>query len=909
MRIAFASLLRISLCAALGGWIFVHPSSSSCAEEWVYTMRAGENLWVLTERYCDSIARLREVQRLNRISDPYHVPPGTRVRFPLAWMKSTPGSVRVATLVGLVRITTRGVQSPATPNSVLHEGDLIETGSDANMTIEFDDGSRLTLLSESSLRLQKLLDYPNRLTAVGMQLPRGRTESEITNRDGSKSRFHIKTPAGITSVRGTQLRVGVMDATLSRTEVLTGTVTVVNAGREVSVEAGYGTIVRTGKPPQTPVALLAAPDLSALPELITRVSDPLQFEPVAGAVAYRVQLASSAQFDRILFDAQLSEPKLAPPALPNARYIMRVRAIDASGLEGRNGERTIEVAIRPEPPVTLEPVDAAVMTTATPTFRWASDSTDHSISYRLQISHDAAFLQVFADISDLHDHIILPQPLSAGQYYWRVGAVSADRGMGPFSVGHSLRVVLPAPTIEHVTVTPTHIRLHWDDHRSSQRYRVQLARDNGFEDMIEDRVILGSSLELPRPAPGRYYLRVRAIEPDGYEGLYPVPRAIELNPAPSTPEALHPSDDAVTEDGMVEFYWQPSNSAHGYRLQLARDFLFQALLIDTPLSEPRFEPERPLKPGVYFWRVAAESEIDGRGAFSAPRSVRRLVAAPSYLPPVVDAVTVSVRWQPQPGALQYEAEMARDEAFQYLIARARVTAPEWRSARPSGGQYFIHVRSVDADGVPGPYGRAQATEVRPRPAPPRLHAVSPGPAASLLLTWEPQENGARHRLQISTDTMFNKLVLDQRHIESPSFIVPATLPPALYHWRAAASTEADGEGEFSAPGTFRIPPGPPHLGSIAVEGNHLLFRWREQPASVQYQVEVANDTAFRTVVIDQRTNAVTLQVPRPSAGSYFARIRSIDAEGVPGPYSDTSRFQVPPRFPLWLLLPLLIIIL
>src|SRR5690349_6932886 len=203
MRICIASLLRISLRAWLAGWFLAQASPSLCEDEWVYTMRPGENLWVLTDHYCDSLARLRDLQRLNRIADPYHIPPGTRLRIPLGWMKSTSGTARVAAFVGLVSITTRGVASPATPNALLHQGDLIETGANASATVEFNGGNRVTLLSESSLKLERLINYPNVTSTVEMNVPHGRTESDISNQGGLKTRIHIKTPAGITSVRGT----------------------------------------------------------------------------------------------------------------------------------------------------------------------------------------------------------------------------------------------------------------------------------------------------------------------------------------------------------------------------------------------------------------------------------------------------------------------------------------------------------------------------------------------------------------------------------------------------------------------------------------------------------------------------------------------------------------------------------
>jgi hypothetical protein len=822
-------------------------------------------------------------------------------------MKSTAQSARVAAVSGLVSISSRNVRSRATPNAILHQGDLIETGPNASATLEFGDANRVTLLSESSLRLDNVSSYPEGAGVVETDLSHGRTESEIAASPGSKSRFHIKTPAGITSVRGTQLRVAVLDAVLSLTEVLSGTVTVQNAGREVAVQAGYGTIARKGEPPQAPVPLLSAPDISKMPKVIARVFAPVEFEPVAGAVAYRVQLAGSASFYPILFDKRLSEPKLPFPELPNARYVMRVRAIDAAGLEGYNSEHNLEVAIRPDPPLAIEPADAEVMTNGMPTFRWISSLSARSTQYRLQIARDAEFSNMFIDIPNADNSIMLTQPLPAGRYYWRVAAVNEDYGMSPFSAARSLRIVSPAPPLEMLMITPSQIRMRWSPQTAHLAYHVQLALDDKFIHVVEDRVVAGDALDLERPAPNRYHLRVRAIESDGYEGSY-APRVVDVNPPPPTPQGLYPVDRALSADGMVNFSWQQSIDAQHYHFQLARDILFQQPVVEVSVSEPRFTPKTALEPGLYFWRVAAENDADGRGAFGPPRTVRRLVSAPAHLLVAADSENLSFRWPRDPKAWQYDVELARDETFTAVIARTRTSDSEWRLARPAGGRYFVHIRSVDSDGVPGAFGTAEETDVRSRPSPPRSLSASMLSEGAVLLRWDPERKDARHHLQISSGRSFDALVLDEHQVETANFVVPIVLPPAVYYWRVAESTEADGEGEFSEPGMFRISPEPPQLDSVAVKGNELLFRWREQPGSVQYEIEVASDRQFHNMVINRRTTAANLHALRPPAGTYLVRMRSVDADGVPGTFSNITTFQVPARFPLWLLVPLLIIV-
>ncbi len=875
-------------------------------------MQPGDNLWVLTERYLNDHAHLPELQRLNRIADPRRIPPGTQLRMPWAWTRWSPGNARFAAVVGTVLVSSTGQQGgerPATLDLVLHAGDMVKTEPHANAVLTFADGTHLTLLSDSILRLDKLLDYSNGTSAAWLDLQQGRIESQVPVGGNARSRFHINTPAGVTSVRGTQLRVSVpVQEAVSHTEVLVGAVYVANAGKEITLNAGYGTSVRAGEPPADPVALLPSPDLAGLPGTVSRLPLELEFAPVPGAVAYRVQVATSVEFDRIVFEALNSAPKVTLPVLPNARYVMRARAVDALGLEGRHAERLVEVAARPDPPAAVQPADGEIVGTGAPMFRWAA--SDSALSYHFQISTDAAFSELSADLPELREpSIALQQPLASGVYFWRVAAAHAEQGAGPFGPAHAFRIAPPAPAVPPVSLSPTHIRLRWQSDGPERRYRVELARDAEFQDMVSDTLVEQPTVQLARPAPGRYYLRVRAAEPDGYEGPYQAPQAIDLHAPPLPPQALHPLENAVIAGEPPQFRWQPIGGVERYRFQLARSRTFETPLLDVAtLTQPNFALARSLEPGVYFWRVAASNDVDGQGEFGPPQSLRQVPPAPAYEPPAADAFTLLLRWQTQESASQYEVELAADAAFNDVLTRAHVGEPQLRISRPPGGRYFMRVRAVDADGVAGPYGVVQPVEVRARPAPPQL--LDPISGASVpeqpQLHWSGQESGARYHIQISNDQQFNATLLDQRQVEGAAFVVPSVLPSGVYYWRVSASTEADGEGEFGPPQSFRVLPKPPVLTAVDAAGSQVIIRWREEPHSAQYQVQLANDAQFRSVAIDQRTNATVLQTARPGPGNYFVRIRSIDAEGNPGSYSSPRSVQIPARFPHWLLLPLII---
>jgi hypothetical protein len=308
--------------------------------------------------------------------------------------------------------------------------------------------------------------------------------------------------------------------------------------------------------------------------------------------------------------------------------------------------------------------------------------------------------------------------------------------------------------------------------------------------------------------------------------------------------------------------------------------------------------------------VAASNAVDGQGEFGAPQLLRRVPLAPAYEPPVADAFTLLLRWQTAESASQYDIELAADAEFTSVLTRALVSEPQLRISRPRGGRYFMRVRAVDADGVAGPYGVVQPVEVRARPAPPQLLDPMPGAsvAEQVQLHWSGQESGARYHVQLGTDQQFDATLLDQRQVEGAALVVPNVLPPGVYYWRVAATTEADGEGGFSQPQSLRVLPKPPALTAVDTGGGQVIFRWREEPHSAQYQVQLAEDAQFHRVVIDQRTSASVLQAARPAAGNYFVRIRSIDAEGNPGSYSSPRSVQISARFPYWLL-PLFIFVL
>jgi hypothetical protein len=59
-------------------------ANTAQAQEWHYTVRPGDNLWDVSTRYLSAVDYWPKLQALNGVTDPEHLPPGTKLRIPVA---------------------------------------------------------------------------------------------------------------------------------------------------------------------------------------------------------------------------------------------------------------------------------------------------------------------------------------------------------------------------------------------------------------------------------------------------------------------------------------------------------------------------------------------------------------------------------------------------------------------------------------------------------------------------------------------------------------------------------------------------------------------------------------------------------------------------------------------------------
>lgn len=529
---------RYVLSSAMTLTLLAMPAAD--AEEWLYTVRPGDNLWNVSAEYLTKMDYWPQLQTLNQIANPQQLPPGMKLRIPIAWLKRLPATAQVLSTRGDARVMIAATNQATTlnPGQFLKSGDTVLTGGDGNATLEFGDGSRLLVQANSELRLKTLNSYGGtNVTDTLLQLLRGRVENQVVPQSRAGSRYEISTPVATSAVRGTRYRLGMETGTaIARTEVLEGGVRFQSGRSAQAVAKGFGSLAEANKPLKPPVSLLAPPAVAELPPVVTRVPIQIGFSAVKGATMYRVQIAPDDRFETLLFDAVSASPAVRGPDLPDGEYVLRLRGIDAKGLEGRDAYHRFRLHARPEPPFLIEPPHQGVVLEKALSFKWSEP--DKAKNYHFQIARDEHFTTPLLDKTDYDRVTLTPeQTLEPGNYYWRVALRDSSDRVGPFSDPQSFRVQA-TPEMQPPEVAAETMTFRWSAGLPDQRYHFQLARDVDFADIVVSKEVPESQLRIARPASGFYYLRIRSIEPDGSAGPYGPAQRIEVPPASYWPLGL-----------------------------------------------------------------------------------------------------------------------------------------------------------------------------------------------------------------------------------------------------------------------------------------------------------------------------------------------------------------------------------
>lgn len=390
----------------------------------VYSVKKGETLYVIAERYFERTGDFALVRRINRIADPYRIPVGTRIRIPRSALKQWAVPAQIDAYSGPVRIGTKGRMAAVSVGMLVNEADEIETGAHAHVTLRLADGSLVSIPSQSAVRIGRM----RRTALTGgvdrlFELNGGGVRATVTPMKDSESRFRVSTPAAVAAVRGTIFRSSYDPAAKTGTTgVLDGKVEVTDSGsgHALTVPAGFG--AASGEP--GPVALLPAPSLVAPGRTQNEPRLSFTVQPVPEATGYALEIARDAGSIDVIDEVRSPTPMVEFDSVPAGTYFVRAAAIDGHGLEGRPATYNFERR--------LNSVSATVDSSGSGRrreylFRWIALG-DGARQYRFQLSAHADGSAPLIDRIGLTADRLVVTDLPAGDYYWRVMSVQFVEG-------------------------------------------------------------------------------------------------------------------------------------------------------------------------------------------------------------------------------------------------------------------------------------------------------------------------------------------------------------------------------------------------------------------------------------------------------------------------------------------------
>ena len=492
---------------------FVLLIPQSVAEDWLYTVRKGDTIWGLSHKYLKNPLKFKEVQKYNGVQFDRQIPPGVTLKFPMEYLKFAPAEVSVAAINGTAFFIRRGIKEALTLEHKLVLDDILITEADSSVALTFADGSELLLGENSEL----VFDVQTKWGETGMvdsrmRLMKGSAEGRVNPLIGPGAHFEVQTPSAVATVRGTEFRVRV-DENVIFNEVDEGTVRVQLHENKATVKQGFGLKSSPNLPLAEPKKLLPKPIFINTQDKYPGLPVTFTWQPIDGAKAYQVELFNDAEMTQLIEKATVSKHQFTLSNIELGEYSLRVRGIDADGLQGLNSSHRFTISPVPSSPEVAS-FDTEYLAGKAIKFKWAN--SEGATHYRWRLAKDRQFRSEVAQQDLTTSEQQITEGLPAGTYYWKVAAGNHN-GFGRYTKPVRFDVRLPEPPVigemESEITSDESLLVTWGAVELATTYHWQLSSDKEFQSIIEQGKTSNTQVMLEQLPEQAVYIRVAAEGP------------------------------------------------------------------------------------------------------------------------------------------------------------------------------------------------------------------------------------------------------------------------------------------------------------------------------------------------------------------------------------------------------------
>ncbi len=346
--------------------------------------------------------------------------------------------------------------------------------------------------------------------------------------------------------------------------------------------------------------------------------DTLKWETVLGANNYQLQLSSDINFntnDLILNEIINFNTKIVNNLDYNFKYFWRVKALkDTTSSEfSQVYEFTTKL-----PTISLvSPQNNEKFVPLNVLLKWNKSIKD--IFYQLDIAEDNKFTKIIYTDNKLIDSFTISKNLQNYKtYYWRLKSFDTNN-KSDWSEIFEFTTIIITPKLLKPNNNQFNIdlnaKLTWEDVRGASKYKLQLSKNNEFNNIILDTLINDvNSAEIDFDITNleiftNYYWRVSAVNDIGVTDFSSIfsftTRNKNFTPQPSL---IIPINNANLISDSIKFEWTKVTSVKKYIIQVSETNTFNTLIKNDTLNLNTITIGDFIKNVKYFWRIMAIGE-------------------------------------------------------------------------------------------------------------------------------------------------------------------------------------------------------------------------------------------------------------------------------------------------------------
>ncbi len=637
------------------------------------------------------------------------------------------------------------------------------------------------------------------------------------------------------------------------------------------------------------------------------------------AQSYEVQVSTSSTFATTFFTQSgltVGSASLTGLAFETV-YFWRVRSI-LNGVPGAWSSARSFSTIPPPPgtPVLVSPADNATNLDPPTVFLiWTPDS--RATSYRVQMARDAAFTQILLDKSTTSASEDVRSLMGFGtRYFWRVNASNAS-GTSAWSAVWTFATALPTPSLafppdnEKELAIP--VRLDWNGLAGINTYTLQVAKDQGFTDMVFNADVTGlQAFVATLDYNSRYFWRIRAVGAGGITSNFTASRSFST--LVSTPMLSMPNDGAVDilTQGLT-LTWLPNPTAVEYRVQISTSPLFNntsEVIFDKKINGLTTTVDNLPNNKLLYWRVRAESVVLGASYWSQPFTFTTILTSVMNMKPEDKSVALNfplrMEWTTAGEKVSYDIQIATDNNFKNIALSRIVDNLEMLDLGVLDGmqfftQYWWRVRPRSRSGQDIAWSPTYTFTTKIGAA----SVISPMDKSmdqSLMsrYVWSQVSGAEQYSLIVSKTSDLSNPVLSVENLSKSEYSTISELElSTTYYWQVRSSSQSNGNSvspvwSFTT-ASAKVASAPDLImpgANAVVSTGRIELQWSSVSGATSYDVQVSDNQDFSTIVyngLGQTASSWSIDVVESSRTLYW-RVRSVNSAGI-GSWSMWRRFS------------------